>query len=226
MSSSVPTTPRGCWAATALIALVMVAVALAPVGTLLLVLQLAFALLHGAHRYGWRAIGLYIVASLVISNILENLSIATGFPFGHYHYTGGGKIFEVPWIIGANYLATVLLGEVHRTSSWLTTIGTPRHRGLRRDRLGPGTRPRRRHHQPVLDLGKRRRLLRCAPGQFPGLDLHRLPVHAGLRPLPATARLTPHDRFGPGHASDLQAVLLYAATTIRYYVALPASGRP
>ena len=100
----------------------------------LIVLQVGFALLHGAHRYGRRAIGVFVVAGLVISNILENLSIQTGFPFGHYHYTSGGKIFQVPWFIGPAYLATgylawvvatVLLDDVRRNSPWLTTIGTP-----------------------------------------------------------------------------------------------------
>jgi putative membrane protein len=100
----------------------------------LIVLQVVFMLLHGANRYGWRAIGVFLVAGLVISNILENLSISTGFPFGNYHYTGSGKIFQVPWFIGPAYLATgylawvvatVLLGDVRRKSPWLTTIGTP-----------------------------------------------------------------------------------------------------
>jgi putative membrane protein len=99
-----------------------------------IVLQVGFVLLHGARRYGWPAIGIFVAAGLVISNILENLSIQTGFPFGHYHYTGDGKIFEVPWFIGPAYLATgylawvvatVLLGDVRRNSPWLTTIGTP-----------------------------------------------------------------------------------------------------
>jgi uncharacterized membrane protein len=57
----------------------------------MIVAQVAFALVHGAQRYGWRAIGIFIVAGLMISNMLENLSIATGFPFGHYHYTGAGQ---------------------------------------------------------------------------------------------------------------------------------------
>ena len=73
---------------------------------LLIVLQVGFALWHGAQRYGWRAIGVFVVAGLVTSNILENLSVQTGFPFGHYHYTDGGKIFQVPWFIGPAYLAT------------------------------------------------------------------------------------------------------------------------
>jgi putative membrane protein len=99
-----------------------------------IVVQVGFLLVHGALRYGWRGIGVFVAAGLVISNILENLSIQTGFPFGHYHYTGAGKIFQVPWFIGPAYLATgylawivatVLLDDVRRRSPWLTTIGTP-----------------------------------------------------------------------------------------------------
>ncbi|MFF1451317.1 carotenoid biosynthesis protein [Streptomyces sp. NPDC058274] len=97
-------------------------------------ITMIFPLLHGARRYGWRAMGVYLVLVLLISNALENLSIATGFPFGNYHYTGSGKIFEVPWIIGFAYasygylawiIGNVLFAEVRRGSTWLTTIGTP-----------------------------------------------------------------------------------------------------
>jgi putative membrane protein len=104
------------------------------IGIPLLLVQVGFLVLHGAWRYGWRAVTVFAVAGLVISNLMENLSIQTGFPFGHYHYTGAGKIFEVPWYIGPAYLATgylawivatVLLADVHRHSPWLTTIGTP-----------------------------------------------------------------------------------------------------
>jgi putative membrane protein len=106
----------------------------APLRLLPMLISAAFLLLHASRRYGWRAVGVYVVVVLVVSNIMENLSIATGFPFGHYHYTGGGKIFEVPWFIGIAYMSTgylawivgtVLLGEVRRGSTWLTTIGTP-----------------------------------------------------------------------------------------------------
>jgi putative membrane protein len=104
------------------------------IGILSVLLSAVFLLLHGARRYGWRAIGVYVVVTLVVSNVLENLSVATGFPFGNYHYTGWGKIFEVPWIIGVAYastgylawiVGTVLVADVRRGSNWLTTIGTP-----------------------------------------------------------------------------------------------------
>jgi putative membrane protein len=126
---------RTLWALTAIVFLGLLVAAFVPgVRLPVIVVQVVFALVHGARRYGWRAIGIFVAAGLLISNILENLSIQTGFPFGHYHYTGGGKIFEVPWFIGPSYLATgylawvvatVLLGDVRRDSPWLTTIGTP-----------------------------------------------------------------------------------------------------
>ena len=123
------------WVITAVVALGLVVVAFIPEARpLLIVLPVGFALLHGSQRYSWRAMGVFVVAGVVISNILENLSIQTGFPFGHYHYTGSGKIFLVPWSIGLAYVgigylawvvATVLVGDVRRNSPWLTTIGTP-----------------------------------------------------------------------------------------------------
>lgn len=123
------------WVITAVVAVGLVASSFMHQLTIPFILvQIAFLLLHGARRYGWSGIAVFVAAGLLISNILENLSIATGFPFGNYHYTGDGKIFEVPWFIGPAYLATgylawvvatVLLGDVRRNSPWLTTIGTP-----------------------------------------------------------------------------------------------------
>jgi uncharacterized membrane protein len=171
----------------------------------LIVVQVAFALLHGAHRYGWRAIGTFVVAGLVISNIMENLSIETGFPFGHYHYTGSGKIFLVPWFIGPAYLATgylawvvatVLLRDVRRNSPWLTTIGTPVVAAFAMTAWDLSM-------DPVSSTIERfcwedgGGFFGVPPGQLPGLDPHRLPLHAGLRPLPAQPRPALQCRAGP-----------------------------
>src|SRR3984893_4369336 len=93
-----------------------------------------FAFIHGAVRYRWRGVLAFLVICLVVSNILENTSILTGFPFGHYHYTSGPKLFLVPLFIGPSYfataylawvVATVLIGDVRRESSWFTTIAVP-----------------------------------------------------------------------------------------------------
>src|ERR1700682_3785627 len=105
-------------------------------GSLLVLIALAFGLVHGAMRYRWSGIVTFIVIALVVSNILENTSILTGFPFGHYHYTDalGPKLFLVPLLIGPAYfatgylawaLSTVLIGDVRRGSSAFTTFAFP-----------------------------------------------------------------------------------------------------
>src|SRR3977135_4597968 len=100
---------------------------------LVLLIPVVFGLIHGALRYRWSGIVTFIVICLVVSNILENTSILTGFPFGHYHYTDalGPKLFLVPLLIGPAYFANgyfawvignVLVGEVRRGSSGFMTF--------------------------------------------------------------------------------------------------------
>src|SRR5437667_2682624 len=95
-----------------------------------------FGLIHGALRYKWSGILAFIVICLVVSNILENTSILTGFPFGHYHYTDvlGPKLFLVPLLIGPAYFATgylawvlgtVLIGDVKREANAFTVVAVP-----------------------------------------------------------------------------------------------------
>src|ERR1700687_2588985 len=106
-----------------------------PIAPLLLV-SVIFALIHGAMRYRWTGMVAFIVICLVVSNILENTSILTGFPFGHYQYSDalGPKLFLVPLLIGPAYfatgylawaLSTVLIGDVRRARRPFTTFGVP-----------------------------------------------------------------------------------------------------
>jgi uncharacterized membrane protein len=99
-------------------------------------IPVVFGLMHGALRYKWSGILTFIVICLVVSNLLENTSILTGFPFGHYYYTDdiGPKLFLVPLLIGPAYFATgylawvlgtVLVGDVRRKSSAFTTFAVP-----------------------------------------------------------------------------------------------------
>src|SRR5437773_6719538 len=103
---------------------------------LLIVVPLAFALLHGAVRYKWSGIITFLVMCLVVSNLLENTSILIGFPFGHYYYTSGlgPKLFLVPLLIGPAYfgtgylawvLSTVLIGDVRPKASAFTAFAVP-----------------------------------------------------------------------------------------------------
>lgn len=82
-----------------------------------------FALIHGAKSYGWGGILRFVVISLVIGNIFENLGVLTGFPFGHYYFTDvmGPKLWNVPILLGLAYvgmaylswtLARVILGDM------------------------------------------------------------------------------------------------------------------
>ena len=75
-------------------------------GLLSLLTVLIFAVVHGLMRYGWKALLFFFVIVEIISNAIENLSIATGMPFGHYHYAPGVPfIFQVPFTIGLAYFA-------------------------------------------------------------------------------------------------------------------------
>jgi uncharacterized membrane protein len=76
-----------------------------------------FALIHGKITYSLRGILTFIVICLVVGNFFENLSIRTGFPFGHYYFTDlmGPKIFQVPVLLGLAYVGMAYL-------SWI--IGT------------------------------------------------------------------------------------------------------
>ncbi|MFA9232328.1 MAG: carotenoid biosynthesis protein [Microgenomates group bacterium] len=74
-----------------------------------------FVLMHGPAQIGWRRLGLFFVLTCVISWSYESLSIATGFPFGNYHYTDslGPKLGTVPLLImpayfGVSYISWLI----------------------------------------------------------------------------------------------------------------------
>ena len=67
---------------------------------------LVFAFLHGALLLGRRAILTFFILFLVVGNVIENASVMTGLPFGHYYFTDclGPKLFHVPILLGLAYL--------------------------------------------------------------------------------------------------------------------------
>lgn len=100
-----------------------------------ILLPLLFVLVHGARRYGVTGILVFLALCFGISNIMENVGVATGFPFGRYHYTDvmGPKLGLVPLLIGPSYagmgyvslvLAKVLLGTEQRPDPW-DTVSVP-----------------------------------------------------------------------------------------------------
>jgi uncharacterized membrane protein len=66
-----------------------------------------FAVLHGPRRLGWRDFAVFFALTFAISWSYESLSIATGFPFGHYSYSDelGPKLGTVPLLIMPAYFA-------------------------------------------------------------------------------------------------------------------------
>ena len=99
-------------------------------------LPFVFALIHGVCNYRFRDVLVFLAITLVISNLLENCSILTGFPFGHYYYTDylGPKLFLVPGSISLAYfgmgylswmLARVILGNIEQRMSGHFTYTVP-----------------------------------------------------------------------------------------------------
>jgi uncharacterized membrane protein len=94
-------------------------------GAVITLLPMIFAFTHGAIYYRFRDVCVFVAVTLVVSNVFENLSIETGFPFGNYYYTDilGPKLFNVPLLIGPAYVATGYL-------SWMLAkaiLGATKH---------------------------------------------------------------------------------------------------
>ncbi|MGA2135454.1 MAG: carotenoid biosynthesis protein [Bryobacteraceae bacterium] len=95
-----------------------------------------FALIHGARFYGWRGILTFTAICVAVGNVSENLGVRTGFPFGHYYFTGfmGPKILAVPILLGLAYvglaylswtLARVILGGIDAPLAGWRVCTTP-----------------------------------------------------------------------------------------------------
>jgi uncharacterized membrane protein len=86
---------------------------------------LAFVLVHGSKRYGWDKLFVFFTIAFLVSWSSETASIATGFPFGDYHYTEllGAKIGTVPMAIMPAYFVAGYLAWTMSTV-FLENLGT------------------------------------------------------------------------------------------------------
>jgi putative membrane protein len=66
----------------------------------------AFALVDGVQHHGWRGAFVFAGICVAVGNAVENISIATGFPFGHYRFLEvmGPRILNVPILLGLAYI--------------------------------------------------------------------------------------------------------------------------
>jgi len=66
----------------------------------------AFAALDGPRHYRWRTMLGFALICTVVGNVVENLGVAIGFPFGRYRFLElmGPKVFQVPVLLGLAYI--------------------------------------------------------------------------------------------------------------------------
>ena len=76
-----------------------------------------FALVHGNILYGRRGMAVFASFCLGVGATCETLSLRTGFPFGHYHFTNlmGPRFLQVPILLVLAYLG---IGY----SSWVLSL--------------------------------------------------------------------------------------------------------
>ncbi len=67
---------------------------------------MAFALVDGARHYRLRGILVFTAICIVVGNLIENVGVMTGFPFGRYYFVElmGPKLFHVPVLLGLAYI--------------------------------------------------------------------------------------------------------------------------
>ncbi|MGA2834602.1 MAG: carotenoid biosynthesis protein [Terracidiphilus sp.] len=97
---------------------------------------MAFALVDGARHYRLRGILAFAVICTVVGNLVENLGVATGFPFGHYYFAElmGPKLFYVPVLLGLAYigmayvswtLAVLIVGDLNAPAAGIRVLTLP-----------------------------------------------------------------------------------------------------
>jgi uncharacterized membrane protein len=101
----------------------------------------AFALAHGRIVYRLKGILLFAITCLSVSGASEALSLRTGFPFGHYHFTDvmGPKVWNLPVLLVLAYLgigycswvlAVLILGVWEKPICGFQTVTIPAFAGF------------------------------------------------------------------------------------------------
>jgi uncharacterized membrane protein len=81
---------------------------------------IALACAHAAFSYGWKNTLVLLTICLVTTFMMENIGLATGFPFGHYHFEVGADLPHVgivpiivgPLWFGMGYFAWIVAGTL------------------------------------------------------------------------------------------------------------------
>lgn len=96
----------GCYAGARILEIAPSPVPRTAIVALDVVSALAFALVDGAGSYGLRIVLIFTAICVVVGNIVENIGVATGFPYGRYYFVElmGPKLFHVPILLGLAYI--------------------------------------------------------------------------------------------------------------------------
>jgi putative membrane protein len=97
---------------------------------------MTFALTDGVRHYRLRGILVFTVICTVVGNLVENLGVTTGFPFGRYYFVElmGPKLFHVPVLLGMAYigmayvswmLARLIVGHPYAPVSGIRVAALP-----------------------------------------------------------------------------------------------------
>ena len=97
---------------------------------------MAFALTDGVLHYRLRDILVFTVICTVVGNLVENIGVTTGFPFGRYYFVElmGPKLFHVPVLLGLAYigmayvswmLARLIVGHPYAPVSGIRVAALP-----------------------------------------------------------------------------------------------------
>lgn len=97
--------------------------------------DMLFAILIAIILLGWKNTVLFYLITFVVTMIIENISISTGFPYGVFtHFSPGPRFLEVPLLVGLGYfnfvviawvLADLLIGSKNNKSPWACKLGRP-----------------------------------------------------------------------------------------------------
>ena len=77
-----------------------------PAGVVVAFVTIGISFVHAVFALGWRDALVFLGICLAVTFSLENLSVLTGVPFGHYHFVVGGglpHVGSIPVIVGLLY---------------------------------------------------------------------------------------------------------------------------
>lgn len=97
---------------------------------------MTFALVDGTRHYRLRGILVFTAICVVVGNLVENIGVITGFPFGRYYFVAlmGPKLFHVPVLLGLAYigmayvswtLARLIVGNPQAPVSGVRIVALP-----------------------------------------------------------------------------------------------------